>query len=1324
MSVNIPVTPVSNFNPIGDNSSLAQRWKRWLRGFEVYSSAAGCTDDKQKRQLLLHSAGPEVQDIFDTLTATGEDYETARDKLTEYFTPRKNVPYHRHLFRQEHQNEGETVAQFVTRLRQVSADCEFGDQTNDFIRDQVIDKCLSKSLRTKLLAERDLKLDKLLDIAQAKEASEAQSASFSVQDKAFSTRLNKHKPKGSPTAGRQKTAGKPDKKNQKNGKCSRCGIPGHHADECRCSKNITCFKCRRVGHFAKMCRSEKANSTKAEEIEEENESESESDYGFCIDAGSKLKTVNVEINGVKLDMIIDSGATCNIINSETKKKLKHAGVKFEKSNKTIQPYCSKPIKASVQTTVIITHKGESSEAEIICLEGDSPPLLGRKTAEALHVLALDKLYLVEEEIKELEKRYPGVTKGIGKFKGETVKLHVDKSVPPVARKQIRIPFHLRNKVDKELDRLLKEDIIEEACGPTEWVSPVVIVEKPKNPNEVRICVDMREANKAILRTRHVTPTMEELVCTLRDAKTFSKVDLRAGYHQLILDPSSRDITTFATHRGLFRYKRLIFGVNAAAEIFQHTIQTVIADIDGAFNVSDDIIIFGRDKDSHDRALENVLRRLHESGLTINAQKCELGTSKVTFFGHVFSGEGISPDPDKVKALQESKTPVNASAVRSFLGMAQYSSRFIPRFSTLTEPLRNLTKKQTDWQWTEIEENAFSDIKCALTENATTAYFDPNKKTTIYVDASPVGIAGILTQNDRAIVYASRSLTSVESRYSQTEREALAVVWACERFNVYINGAPITVVTDHQPLLNIWNKPNPKSLRVLRWGLRLQPYAIDLQYKAGKHNPADFMSRSPISEMKCSREQRVAEEYINFVIRDSKPKAITESIVRTETSNDRTLQVVIALTTTGQWDEIAMYKDSELVNYDALQSFRSVQDELTVSRSIEGDVLLRGTRLVIPQSLQRQTVDLAHEGHQGITKTKSLIRSKVWFPFIDKMVEETISKCIPCEANTNRQIFEPLNMSRLPHGPWLKLSIDFCGPTPTGDYLLVIVDEFSRYPIVYVVRNTSAETIMPLLDQTFAMFGYPETIKSDNGPPYQSYVWKKFLEERGIQCRRITPLWPQANAQAENFNKPLMKAIRAAIVAGENWKKALTEFLRVYRSTPHSTTLFSPYRLMFGRDPKTKLPEICDQSGKHPDDETVRSRDDEQKQRMKEYADAKRHAKEMSVEKGDIVMIKQKRENKTQTIRNPQPLTVSKTKGSMVTARYPDGKEITRNKSFFRSTPSVPPESLIPQEQEPEPEPEEGKEGHEQGEQKEQEKPEKPQRPKRVIKKPQRLIEQS
>ena len=193
--------------------------------------------------------------------------------------------------------------------------------------------------------------------------------------------------------------------------------------------------------------------------------------------------------------------------------------------------------------------------------------------------------------------------------------------------------------------------------------------------------------------------------------------------------------------------------------------------------------------------------------------------------------------------------------------------------------------------------------------------------------------------------------------------------------------------------------------------------------------------------------------------------------------------------------------------------------------------------MIPGSLQGRVIQLAHEGHQGVSKTKALLRSKVWFPGIDAAVTEAVQRCIPCQANTFRYKVEPLSMSDLPRGPWLSLSIDFCGPLPSGQYLLVMIDEYSRFHVVGVVRSTSAETVIPVVDKVFSTYGYQELVKSDNGPQFNSQAWKDFLSTCGVKHRKITPFWPRANAQAENFNKPMMKALRAAHVQGYSWINA-------------------------------------------------------------------------------------------------------------------------------------------------------------------------------------------
>ncbi|RUM41893.1 MAG: hypothetical protein DSY80_08160 [Desulfocapsa sp.] len=244
--------------------------------------------------------------------------------------------------------------------------------------------------------------------------------------------------------------------------------------------------------------------------------------------------------------------------------------------------------------------------------------------------------------------------------------------------------------------------------------------------------------------------------------------------------------------------------------------------------------------------------------------------------------------------------------------------------------------------------------------------------------------------------------------------------------------------------------------------------------------------------------------------------ITLEDVKRETARDDTLQTVIQLVRPGRWHEAG---DTNVC------AFRDVQEELTVSH--DGLAIIRDTRLVIPTALQKRVIELAHEGHQGISKTKSLIRSKVWFPLMDTAVEESIGRCIPCQANYNRSQFEPLNMSKFPRGPWVNVCIDFCGPLPSGEYLLVVTDEYSRYPVVEIVRHTSAEVVIQRVDEMFALFGFPEVIKSDNGPPFQGHAWSQYVKSRGIRHRKITPQWPKANAQVENFNKPLMKAMKCA-----------------------------------------------------------------------------------------------------------------------------------------------------------------------------------------------------
>ncbi|GAA6090011.1 uncharacterized protein LOC125138846 [Tachysurus ichikawai] len=340
--------------------------------------------------------------------------------------------------------------------------------------------------------------------------------------------------------------------------------------------------------------------------------------------------------------------------------------------------------------------------------------------------------------QELLSKYPNITNGIGKLKNVQVRLLIDDTVKPVAQPHHRINFHVRKKVEKELQLLEDEGIIEKVEGPTPWVSPIVAMPKPKNPEKIRICEDMRLPNQAVLRVRHISPTVDDIIHDLNGAVMFSKLDLNSGYHQLELAPESRYNTTCSRHVGLRRYTRLIFGISSAAEVFQNTIQQ---DIPGVRNFSDDILVYGTTADAHIRSLEAVFQRLHENNLTINKGKCDFHKTSLEFFGYLFSNKGIAPDPPKIEAITDMPPPLNQSEMRSLLGMANYSVRFIPNYSSTT--LRELTKKDSKWIWGKEQRDALKTLKHNLVNAPVMSYFHPDRETNVIVDASPS-----LAQRDR------------------------------------------------------------------------------------------------------------------------------------------------------------------------------------------------------------------------------------------------------------------------------------------------------------------------------------------------------------------------------------------------------------------------------------------------------------------------------------------------------------------------------------------------------------------------------------------------
>ena len=429
--------------------------------------------------------------------------------------------------------------------------------------------------------------------------------------------------------------------------CYCCGKSGHRAKSPSCpALNKTCNTCQKIGHFSRVCHS--ASKKKTATVKEIRESD-DSDDGivFVVGKYKSYQNVNVDIAGISVNMMIDSGASVNVIDANTFQHLAKHGITLKKSDIRLFTYgASSPLKVKGTFSAKLKANNQEILAKFVVVqEKHAGSLLSRDTAIDLGLLHIGPINInsvsSEKSTQSIVNKYGEIFNGVGKLKEFEMEIHIDPGVKPVAQPPRRIPFQIRSKVDDKIRELEHLDIIERVDGPTPWVSPLVAVPKPNG--EVRVCVDMRQANQAILRERHPIPTVEETLQELHGAAAFSKLDLKWGYHQIELDPDSRGITTFTTHQGLWRYKRLMSGISSAPEAYQSIIQQSLHGCPGVRNISDDIIVYGKNQAEHDQNLEAVLQRIKDKGLTLNKQKCLFGVSEITFFGFKISAAGVSPD---------------------------------------------------------------------------------------------------------------------------------------------------------------------------------------------------------------------------------------------------------------------------------------------------------------------------------------------------------------------------------------------------------------------------------------------------------------------------------------------------------------------------------------------------------------------------------------------------------------------------------------------------------------------------------------------------------
>ena len=448
-------------------------------------------------------------------------------------------------------------------------------------------------------------------------------------------------------------------------------------------------------------------------------------------------------------------------------------------------------------------------------------------------------------MEDLLRLYPNCFDRLGSLQGE-YDIKVDPTVLPVQHVRRKVPIESKAAIEEAIDYMVKKDILELQIEPTPWVSSVTYPVKPTG--EVRPCLDARDLNKAIIRENHKPQTVEEIAHQLAGAVVFTKADALKAFLQVHLTEESSKLLVINTHKGRYRFKRMPFGAKMSQDVFQMKMGLIMERCPGVISIHDDIVVYGVSDEDHDANLINLLNVAQIEGLVLNSKKLELKCPRVSFFGAEYSTDGMHPCPKKIQGITEMTPPIDKQQLASFIGMVTYMGNFVPHLSHHTEPLRAMLKQDAVFAWDEMANASFQKIKDLIAKSATKPlrYYDQRKPVTVQADASQRGLGACLLQEAQPIAYASKSLTDTETRYANIEREFLAIVFACQRFNTYVLGRPFTVESDHKPLEMIHQKSLVSAPpRLQRMLLQLQRYDVTIRYRPGTEMLlTDALSRCP------------------------------------------------------------------------------------------------------------------------------------------------------------------------------------------------------------------------------------------------------------------------------------------------------------------------------------------------------------------------------------------------------------------------------------------------------------------------------------------------
>nr|XP_050040360.1 uncharacterized protein LOC126537393 [Dermacentor andersoni] len=840
-------------------------WNTYRVRLEAFFEGHSITNPGKQRALLVSALSDNVVRVLQgqcqSESVNHLSYEAVVQHLDNHFDPQVNEIAASYAFFMRNQAEGEKVRDYITDLRRLAKDCSFDKFLDRMLRDRIVCGIRDEQARRHTLSQKKLTLAEAEAFALAAETAETNVRAMQERrfnDNGAANFIQKHRIN-------------PQKSGRGHGsmteatQCPRCGS-NHVSEVCR-HKKATCYKCGRKGHLARMCSSGRANPSgtyAVKELDGSDESGEEMLYALVAHSYSSNESArpferDFIWEGRKLRMLVDTGSTISVIPRTVFENHREWWPTLEKTSLRLTCFLG-PLPVLGRVAMKVECDNTQVDSSLVVVDCDGPLLCGRNTIQAFRsagIALLDEcapqsvnVVHCDAETAKLLAKFPDIfEEKLGCCKGPPVKLHKKEAAVPRFLKARPVPYALREKVSAEIDRQVQEGVLS-PVRVSEWATPVVPV--VKRNGDIRLCGDFKlTVNQATHLEQYPLPKIEDIFASLYGGELFTTLDLRHAYNQLPLDDEAREMAVLNTHKGLFAYNRLAFGIASAPALFQRRLESVLQGLPRVKVYLDDIII--AEKQNDNSTLRQVLERLRDNGLKLNRDKCRFREKQVSFLGHKIDATGLHP-PENMEAITEAPRPETVSQLKSFLGLLTYYAKFLPNLATTLVPLYRLLAKGVRWQWKAEHEKAFQAAKRAMVAAELLVHYDPEKPLRLECDASPVGVGAVLSHRigntDYPISFRSRALTPAERNYSQLEKEALALVFGVTKFRDYLLAKHFTLVTDHKPLTGLFHPERPiphmAAARIQRWALLLSAYHYDLEYRQGQLNAnADALSRLPL-----------------------------------------------------------------------------------------------------------------------------------------------------------------------------------------------------------------------------------------------------------------------------------------------------------------------------------------------------------------------------------------------------------------------------------------------------------------------------------------------